>query len=303
MIIAVSAIVIFGAMIAEAVVAARNDLALRGAGAVEPRGDVYRLMQVAYPVCFGAMLAEGAWRSVEPDAILAAGAAIFAAAKALKYWAIASLGSRWTFRVLRYPACESGRNPSPPSASSWSAGSSSRKRRWRGSRMAAHDILPPRAGQRAGMKARLTAAADAAVIGALILAVQLGPVPLRVHDTGRLLFIAAALAAIRHAANPADPLHRRIARGVRARREGTALAIAPAALGTRAAVLFVGYMAVNTIGLAPTSVGFTLSSQPLLNLPARFDAGWYAGIALDGYSFEGRWDKQQNIAFFPASSG
>ena len=59
-------------------------------------------------------------------------------------------------------------------------------------------------------------------------------------------------------------------------------------------------MAVNTIGLAPTSVGFTLSSRPLLNLPARFDAGWYAGIALDGYSFEGRWDKQQNIAFFPA---
>jgi hypothetical protein len=78
------------------------------------------------------------------------------------------------------------------------------------------------------------------------------------------------------------------------------LAIAPAAIGTRAAVLFGGYMAVNTIGLAPTSVGFTLSAQPLLNLPARFDAGWYGGIALEGYSFEGRFDKQQNIAFFPA---
>jgi len=103
MIIAVSAIVIFGAMIAEAVVAARNERALRGVGAVEPRGDVYRLMQVAYPACFGVMLAEGAWRSVEPDATLAAGAAIFAAAKALKYWAIASLGSRWTFRVLVPP--------------------------------------------------------------------------------------------------------------------------------------------------------------------------------------------------------
>lgn len=160
------------------------------------------------------------------------------------------------------------------------------------------------------MKARLTAAADAAVVGALVLAVfvavfggfvlHLGPVPLRVHGAGRLLFIAAALAAIRHSANPADPLHKRIGRGIRSRREGSALAIAPAAIGTRAAVLLVGYMAVNTIGLAPTSVGFEVSSRPLLNLPARFDAGWYAGIAFEGYSFEGRFDKQQNIAFFPA---
>jgi hypothetical protein len=160
------------------------------------------------------------------------------------------------------------------------------------------------------MKARLSAAADAAAIGALVLAVfvaifggftlQLGPFPLRVHGAGRLLFIAAAIAAIRHAANPIDPLHRRLARGLRARREGTALAVVPAAVATRAAVLFVGYMAVNTIGLAPASVGFEVSPQPLSNLPARFDAGWYAGIALEGYSFQGRFDRQQNIAFFPA---
>ena len=160
------------------------------------------------------------------------------------------------------------------------------------------------------MKLRLTAAADAAVVGALVLAVfvaifggfvlQFGPVPLRVHGAGRLLFIAAALAAIRHTANPADPLHRRLARGLAARREGSVLAIAPAAIGSRLAVLFAGYMAVNTIGLAPAAVGFEVSGRPLLNLPARFDAGWYAGIALDGYYFEGRFDKQQNIAFFPA---
>lgn len=160
------------------------------------------------------------------------------------------------------------------------------------------------------MKARLTAAADAAAVGALVLAafvaifggfvLQFGPLPLRVHGAGRLLFIAAALVAIRHAANPVDPLHRRLARGYRARREGTAMAIAPAAIGTRAVALFVGYMAVNTIGLAPASVGFEVSSRPLLNLPARFDAGWYAGIALEGYSFQGRFDRQQNIAFFPA---
>ncbi|HET7697414.1 MAG TPA: mannosyltransferase family protein [Vicinamibacterales bacterium] len=160
------------------------------------------------------------------------------------------------------------------------------------------------------MKRRLTAAADAAAVVALCLAsfvavfggfnLQLGPLPISVHGAGRLLFIALALVAIRHAANPADPLHRRLLRGYRARRDGTAAAIVPAAVATRVAALLVGYMAVNTIGVAPELAGFTLSPRPLLNLPARFDAGWYGGIALDGYSFQGRWDRQQNIAFFPA---
>jgi hypothetical protein len=160
------------------------------------------------------------------------------------------------------------------------------------------------------MKRRLTLAADAVAVGAALLslfvavfggfALQLGPLPVSVHGAGRLLFIAAAVAAIRHAASPEDPLHRRLARAYRARRDGSALAIAPAAIGTRVAVLLVGYMAVNTIGFAPGTVGFTLSARPLLNLPARFDAGWYGGIALDGYSFQGRFDLQQNIAFFPA---
>lgn len=103
MTVVVATVVIFGAMITEALVSARNDRALRAAGAIEPSGDVYRLMQIAYPACFGAILAEGAWRSAQPDTVFAAGLATFAAAKALKYWAIASLGPRWTFRVLVPP--------------------------------------------------------------------------------------------------------------------------------------------------------------------------------------------------------
>ena len=66
------------------------------------------------------------------------------------------------------------------------------------------------------------------------------------------------------------------------------------------AVLVVGYLAVLTIGIVQPAAGLELSGDPLFNLPARFDAGWYGGIALDGYSFEGRFDKQQNLAFFPA---
>jgi methyltransferase len=60
-------------------------------------------MQIAYPACFLVMLTEGAWRGVGVDPILVLGVAVFASAKGLKYWAIASLGPRWTFRVLVPP--------------------------------------------------------------------------------------------------------------------------------------------------------------------------------------------------------
>jgi methyltransferase len=94
---------VFLPMIVEAIVSARHDRALRARGAIEPEGDVYKVMQLAYPGGFLILLAEGALRGVRWDAVMGAGAAIFAAAKALKYWAIASLGERWTFRVLVPP--------------------------------------------------------------------------------------------------------------------------------------------------------------------------------------------------------
>lgn len=100
---AMAAVAVFGPMLAEAVVAARHDRVLRALGAIEPPGDVYRAMQFVYPGAFLAMLLEGAWRGAGPDGSVVAGACLFAAAKALKYWAIRSLGSRWTFRVLVPP--------------------------------------------------------------------------------------------------------------------------------------------------------------------------------------------------------
>jgi methyltransferase len=90
-------------MLAETAISSRHDGALRAAGAVEPPGDVYRIMAVAYPAAFVAILAEGLLRGVASDGWFAAGLAVFAASKALKYWAIASLGPRWTFRVLVPP--------------------------------------------------------------------------------------------------------------------------------------------------------------------------------------------------------
>lgn len=104
MIPAIAAVIIFASMIAEARVSARHDRALRAAGAVEPAGDVYGVMQVAYPAAFLAVLAESAVRSTSGwNAVSTAGVAVFAAAKGLKYWAIGTLGARWTFRVLVPP--------------------------------------------------------------------------------------------------------------------------------------------------------------------------------------------------------
>jgi len=68
---------------------------------------------------------------------------------------------------------------------------------------------------------------------------------------------------------------------------------------TRPAVFVIAIAAVATIGITSTP-GFVLSRDPVANLPARFDAGWYGGIALDGYYWDNTFQRQRNIAFFPA---
>jgi hypothetical protein len=81
-------------------------------------------------------------------------------------------------------------------------------------------------------------------------------------------------------------------------RDDPASAAAVAAACSRVAVLLVGYFAVLTLGSGAKELN--VSPDPLVNLPARYDAGWYSSIAMDGYRFDGRFDKQQNFAFFPA---
>lgn len=92
-----------GPMLLEAQLAAHHDRALRAGGAYEPQDDVFRWMQVVYPVAFLAMVVEAYYRPHGADAIVLAGICVFVLAKALKYWAIATLGPRWTFRVLVPP--------------------------------------------------------------------------------------------------------------------------------------------------------------------------------------------------------
>jgi methyltransferase len=95
--------VVLAFMAIEASRSVRNEGVLRAAGATEPPSDVYHTMRWAYPASFVAMAAEGALTGPPPPALFVAGILLFALSKALKIWAIRSLGERWTFRVLVLP--------------------------------------------------------------------------------------------------------------------------------------------------------------------------------------------------------
>jgi methyltransferase len=96
-------IVVFLLMLAEWQLSWTNERALRTHGAFEPQDDVYPTMAWAYPVSFLAMGIEGLIAGSPPRGVMVTGLVVFVAAKAIKYWAMASLGSRWTFRVLVLP--------------------------------------------------------------------------------------------------------------------------------------------------------------------------------------------------------
>ena len=95
--------VVFGTMLVEARRASSNERGQRARGGIEPPGDVYRLMRVAYPGAFLLMFIEGALRASPSFTVVVLGALLFVAAKLLKWWAILSLGAFWTFRVIVVP--------------------------------------------------------------------------------------------------------------------------------------------------------------------------------------------------------
>jgi methyltransferase len=95
--------IVYLPMLIEARRAASNERRQRARGGVEPPDDVFKMMRVAYPGAFLLMIVDGALGRTPEPAELAAGMALFAAAKALKWWAILSLGQAWTFRVLVVP--------------------------------------------------------------------------------------------------------------------------------------------------------------------------------------------------------
>ena len=74
------------------------------------------------------------------------------------------------------------------------------------------------------------------------------------------------------------------------------------AVTTRPVVFLVGYLAVFMFGYAPGARPFEDFDSELLNLPLRWDAGWYLQLAREGYEYTPRVGPagQQNIVFFPA---
>ena len=119
----------------------------------------------------------------------------------------------------------------------------------------------------------------------------------------RLVMWAVAVGAARHLFIRQDPLYQRLLDWARIVPRSLAFRAAwPAVLGTRLPVLLVGYFAVVTIGYAVEHPPNRISDNEFLNLPSRWDTGWYLLIATNGY----RWDPrlgattQQNIVFFPA---
>ena len=105
--------VVIGLMLAETHVSVKHERGLRARGAIEPRGDVYFAMLMLYPLAFALMYFEGVSRAeilaeVKPassagPAWWMAGILLMLASKGLKYWAIANLRDRWTFKVLVLP--------------------------------------------------------------------------------------------------------------------------------------------------------------------------------------------------------
>ena len=76
--------------------------------------------------------------------------------------------------------------------------------------------------------------------------------------------------------------------------------VVPLVIAIRIAAFAAGAIAVKTVGFVSGPIPPPTASNVVLDLPARWDTGWYIGVAHGGYRWNGRMDQYQNIAFFPA---
>jgi hypothetical protein len=131
-----------------------------------------------------------------------------------------------------------------------------------------------------------------------------GDVRITAQDVWRPLLALILVAGARHWLRPAPSWPSRVQARLRAAWHAPATRVVlPVLLASRLMVLAVGYLGVAIIGypdkLDPPN---RVSSYEWVNLPVRWDAGWYLGIALNGYDYDpnARKTTQQNVAFFPA---
>lgn len=128
---------------------------------------------------------------------------------------------------------------------------------------------------------------------------SLGPVRLSIGSVERQLITAALLFGVRHWRYPVPSIFSRARAGwSRFWSEPGIRTLAASYWTIRLSVLVVGYLAAVSFGL-PERGPFRVSDNEFMNLPARWDSGWYLRIATEGYRYSGS-DGQQSIAFMPA---
>jgi hypothetical protein len=129
---------------------------------------------------------------------------------------------------------------------------------------------------------------------------SLGPLRISMGSLARPALLGLALLAVRHWWVPHPAVHVRVRRAWHRLWHDPAIRSLSAQFwAIRAGIVLVGYL--STVAIGPASgTPFRVSRNEFLNLPARWDAGWYLGIATDGYRYRPTGQGQQNIAFLPA---
>ncbi len=124
----------------------------------------------------------------------------------------------------------------------------------------------------------------------------------RVTSWVRPVAIGLVLLLLRHWFHSTPSLPSRIVSWMKGWRDSDdARVVWPIFLSTRVGVLVVGFFGIAIVGYAPKTPPWRVYDNDFLNMPARWDTGWYLRIAENGYT----WDpshagQMQDIAFFPA---
>jgi len=131
---------------------------------------------------------------------------------------------------------------------------------------------------------------------------SIGNTRIAVTSPLRVLAVAVVLFVIRHAVMRTPAIHQvfpaRLRRGLTAASSRAALV---AVLGTRPAILFVAFFALQAFGYLHEQPPVRFSESEVINLQGRWDASWYLDIATQGYRFHpDDPTAQQNVVFFPA---
>ncbi len=126
-------------------------------------------------------------------------------------------------------------------------------------------------------------------------------VTLTATSFSRLLLVLTVLVGVRHLLFRRPTLLERLLHAIAALRQSATIRdVVPVFVLSRSVVLGAGMLGILLVGFPPDLSTFRTSDHDFINLPARWDAGWYLWIAEDGYEPHSDLSSQQTGAFFPA---